>query len=283
MERTKKPGLALLHKTGPGAKKKAGHLTWAAFSILIYAFSAFVASARYRLLPLAFMKKSLSYVLRCWLFLTTFTVTAQNEIQTRPSQLSIDSVGLEAIDSVGLEVIGLEGSSVWACFSETVIQEKILRNAPIVFLGSPVADGTDAIYQDKQGHFYYTRLLKVMQVLRGHKVLHSGFVELVDSIPAHVSLTVLPDLSKSPAHAANWGVYFCTAANWPKTLPSYKGNKRQRVQLFQGLQQAQITSQNTPHGHIIGGLFQQFANEDKVKKFLAAIPDLSPVKKDLAK
>lgn len=162
---------------------------------------------------------------------------------------------------------------------------KIVRSAPIVFVGHPMITG---LHEDSLGRLYESTYIEVQQMLRGE--LLSKKVELLDTMASVTyrnrkgggGLVQMARLGGSRSYdKSTVGVYFCQPAPAPAipTRLHLLPDSPTQLQGYKQLQAAKIMVVDTASQQPIEGLYRTWRTEKEVWHFLAKVPRLRPYRR----
>jgi len=154
-------------------------------------------------------------------------------------------------------------------------RERIIRKAPIVFLGRPLQGQS---YEDASGRIYESTVIQVLDVLRGNKLLKTGTVEFIDSLVQTPELRAWYRFGGTNVYERDYGVYFAAPSTYPaQREPYHTTNGKLQLKPFGSNPQAKVLVSYGSHGSIVEGLYLAWSTEPAMLEYINKLPKLRPV------
>lgn len=159
--------------------------------------------------------------------------------------------------------------------AKTAAREKIIRQAPIVFVGRPLQA---EFYKDASGIIYHSTVIQILEVLRGEARLKPGTVELVERVEQSSELEERYRFAPGSVYDQDYGVYFAEPSTNPaKTVPYQTSNGPLIIQLLGNERNAKVSVGFTDHGPSIRGLYREdWATEDAMIAYINGLTRIKP-------
>lgn len=159
--------------------------------------------------------------------------------------------------------------------AKTAAMERIIRQAPIVFLGRPLQGH---FYKDAWGRIYQSTVLQILEVLRGEARLKPGTVEWVDSLEQSPDLEEQYRFGGTSIFGQEYSIYFAEpSANPAQVVPYQTTNGPLTLMPVNNDRQAQVIVDEGSDGTIIQGLYQgPWTNEKELLAYINGLPRIKP-------